>query len=322
MVRFGVRLSAVAALVVVGSSCDRAVLGPDPHMPPTNITAYIGAEVQQNDTAVVVDGVPFITFGDVNRSFWLEYQMLHEYGGYSENDPPPLREESWFIRFSHRIGPPGKFAPYVHHGEVVFADTVLWRVEEAPFVGYGTSVYSRVEYMDGGEITFTEASYLPAILSGSPLVFSSAGSAQAAPFSVSLSARPRLVLTRLANGAGEIDLQHERPVLRAQDGLVLYFDRPLEPEELVLQVRSDLGHPAASAFLRLNETSDRVIISGDLLSELLANQGSDSAGYSLVISEFRTERGAITGKLLPAQEPFALDFVQHNLLRVLFTLEM
>lgn len=319
MGRSGSILIAVMALAVVGSGCDRGVTEPERLVPPTNITAYIGADVQQNDTAVVVDGIPFITFGDVNRSFWLEYQMLHEYGGYSENDPPPLRIESWFARFSHRIGPRAQNAPYVDHGEVMLADTVFWRVEETPFVGYGTSIYHRVEYMDGGEIKFDEAAYFPAVLSGSPLVFSSAGSAQATPFSATLSARPRLVLTRLENGT-EVDLRHERPALRAQDGLVLYFDRPLEPEELVIHVLSDRRHPGSSAFLRLNETSDRVIISGDLLSDLLAKQGGDSAGYSLVISEFRTERGAITGHLLPDQEPYALDFVQHNLLRILFTL--
>ncbi|HEV2132283.1 MAG TPA: hypothetical protein VGR27_14305 [Longimicrobiaceae bacterium] len=318
MARIKGKLTPLLALLAVFSGCESGPVDPPPLV--GNVTAYVGADTQVNDTAVVVDGRAVVTFGDVNRSLWLEHQVLHEYGGIGSFETDVLRSESWFVRFSHRLGPRRPDAPYVDHGEVRLADTMLWKHGDPHFLGYGTSVYAHREYLDGREITFAEASYLPAVHSGSPLSFSSTGSEQAGAFATVVSARPKFVLTHIESGR-ELDFRRQRPEIRASDGFVLRFDRPLDPARLAIRVGADQRIPGASAYLRLNDSSDRIVIPGSVLSELLAKHGGDSAEYVLILSEYHTDREAITGRLLPAQEPYALDFVQHNILRIFFSLK-
>lgn len=293
-----------------------------------NVVAQLGVASEVTDTAVIIDGRPEFTFGDYNRSLWLEHQWEYEYGGIGTFETDRLRKESWFFRFSHRLGPPSPVAPYVDHGEVSLADTLFWKSRSGSFIGYGGSPFSRVHYLNGGAITFSHASYLDELLSGAPLPFVSTGSEEAAAFEATISVRPGLTLQGVASGE-ELPFRSERPTVSAADGLVLEFDRPLEPARTFILLRPNLAHPPATAWLRLVEPSSRVVVSGEILQELLAafeaagGAAQVPADYILFVHEYHTEEGAIQGERTGEQgtEPFALDFVQQNGTRMFLRLD-
>jgi hypothetical protein len=319
----------VALAVALLAGCDRGgglveSLG-DEH---GNVVAYLGVASEVTDTAVLIDGRPEFTFGEYNRSLWLEHQWGYEYGGIGTFETDRLLKESWFFRFSHRLGPASPVAPYVDHGEVSLADTLFWKSGSGSFIGYGGTAYSRVHYVGGGAVTFSPAPYLNELLAGAPLPFVSTGSEDAAPFEATISAVPGLTLEKMVSGE-DLPFRTQRPTVSAAAGLVLEFDRPLDPTHTFILLRPNLAHRPATAWLRLVEPTRRIVVPSAILQDLLAafeaagGAAQVPADYILILLEYHTEEGAIRGERTGEHgtESFALDFVQQNGTRMYFTLD-
>lgn len=328
---------AALALLFATAACDGAT---EPELETGNVTASIGAQVEQTDTGVVVNGEWRVRFPPNHTALWLDRFVHYDFGGFPElgYEQSARRSEAWVLMLTHEKARVERndslIFSFFDHGDLAVEDSTMMKRTELPgfspgapirfenFVRYLTHSYLHVDWAGGGETTFHHTPYHDALAAGDPISVTSTGSEDAAAVTATFQASPTARMVGLTNG-DVVGLDGEAPpVLSVQHALAISFDRPLDPDHAFL-----LFHPmpqqvagAQRAFVQPVASTDRVVIPASVLDQLLPAAAAEAVAYRLLVLEVRSTDDVWRGTLEGAGT-FSLPFAQASSTSVNFYLE-
>jgi hypothetical protein len=325
-----IRLCMIAAVLFLAACNDAS--GPERLVVEAgNVDVRMDAAVAVTDSGVVVNGAIAIAYPGEQGGLVIDRFEDFVYGGFPDHDYPQSARYShaWLLRFMHRRAAEQRgdstIFRYADHGPVSTDGHEMDKGVLPPFVSPNLPVHFdsfvvyrarplvRVDWMHG-HTTHQAMPYFASLTAGSPLTFSTTGSAEAAALSASFAAKPFAALQRVYNGEA-VDLDSERLLISTREPLVLEFDRPLDAAATWLLMGPFVrvgGQFGRAAFLRLTESTRRVVIPAAVLEELRARFDIEHVPVRLSVTEVLVTPDVIAGRRPDGSEPFSLPLLQHG----------